>query len=422
MSKLKESAIKAREAANALALLSDEEKNAALHAIAKGLREDCDIILKANGKDVENSKRKKIPAALLDRLTLNKMRVDAAAHGAEEIALLPDPVGVEEESWERPNGLKISRVSVPLGVLGIIYEARPNVTVDCCALAIKTGNGVILRGSSSALISNKAIVASIKKALSVTAVSPEILQLVEDVSEAVATEMMSLNGYIDVLIPRGGAGLIESVLKNASVPVLETGVGNCHIYVDASAEPEMAEKIIVNSKTQRPGVCNACETILIHKDWALMCLPDMLEAIKEKRVELRVCEKTLDLCREYLPEQTFKKATEKDWASEYLDLILAVKIVDDLDEAIAHIKKYGTGHTEAIISEDYNNAEKFLKRVDAAVVNHNASTRFTDGYEFGFGAEIGISTQKMHARGPVGPRQLTSYKYVVRGDGQLRLP
>lgn len=421
MSNLKELAIKAREASEVLALLSDEEKNQALHAIAKGLREDSQAIVKANAKDLDKGKKNKISNALIDRLSLTPMRVDQIAHGAEVIAELEDPIGVITESWVRPNGLKIEKISVPLGVLGVIYEARPNVTVDCCALAIKTGNAVILRGSSSALHSNLALVESIKKALAQTAVPADILQLVEDTSEAVSTEMMKLNGFIDVLIPRGGAGLIESVLKNSTIPVLETGVGNCHIYVDSSAEPEMTEKIISNSKTQRPGVCNACETILIHKDWALMCLPEMLQALKEKGVELRVCAKTRELCQEYLPEQEFVQATDKDWGTEYLDMILAVKIVNDLDAAIEHIKKYGTKHTEAIITEDTKNADIFMKKIDAAVINHNASTRFTDGYQFGFGAEIGISTQKLHARGPVGPQQLTTYKYLIKGDGHLRL-
>ncbi len=413
MTKLREQAAMAQKASFILAVLSTEEKNRALYAIAKELRANIGAILAANGIDLENGKKAGISPALMDRLALDEKRIEDMALGVEQVAKLPDPVGVISQSWQRPNGLIIERVQVPLGVIGVIYEARPNVTVDCCALALKTGNALVLRGSSSALNSNTLLVKTIHEALKDTAIPPAAVQIIDRPGEEAAREMMSLNEYIDVLIPRGGAGLIRAVLENSTIPVLETGTGNCHIYADASAKPQMAKEIIINGKTHRPAVCNATETILLHKDWAREHLPSLAAALEELNVELRGCPKA----RAIYP---MAEAAEKDWGTEYLALILAVKVVENIEEAIEHITKYGTKHTEAIITENPENAGLFLKRVDAAAVNHNASTRFTDGFEYGFGAEIGISTQKLHARGPLGPKELTTFKYLVHGSGQIR--
>lgn len=413
MNKLKEQAAKAKKAAPQLAALSNEEKIQALNAIAQALKENVASILEANQKDLERGKKAGLSSALMDRLTLSPERIADMALGVEQVAQLPDPIGEISASWQRPNGLRIERVQVPLGVLGVIYEARPNVTVDCCALALKTGNALVLRGSSSALASNLALVNIIHKALAGSPVSPDAVQLVDEPGEEAALQLMRLNEYIDVLIPRGGAGLIRSVMENATIPVLETGEGNCHVYIDASASPAMAMDIVINAKTQRPGVCNALETLLLHPDWAAQHLPALAQKLEEKGVELRGCPGAQAI-------YAMKAAAEEDWAQEYLDMILTIKLVEDTQQAIEHISQYGTGHTEAIITEDPAHAALFLKMVDAAAVHHNASTRFTDGFEYGFGAEIGISTQKLHARGPLGPQQLTTFKYLIHGEGQIR--
>lgn len=405
---------RAKVAAAELATLNTEVKNRALKAMAHALRERAPEILEANAKDMEAGQAQGLSRALLDRLLLNEKRIEEMAQGLEALVSLPDPVGEITSMWTRPNGLKIGRMRVPLGVIGIIYEARPNVTVDAAGLCLKTGNAVILRGGSEAINSNRAITRIISTAATLHGVPEGAIQLIDTTDREAVHVMLRLNEYIDVLIPRGGAGLIRTVVENATVPVIETGVGNCHVYVDADAELEMAEKIVINAKTQRPGVCNAMETLLVHKDIAPAFLPVVAEKLRGLGVELRGCEYT----RALVPFA--KEATEEDWATEYLDLILAVKVVNDLEEAIEHIAKYGTKHSEAIVTTNYTKAWEFLKRVDAAAVYVNASTRFTDGFQYGFGAEIGISTQKLHARGPMGPEQLTTFKYVVFGSGQIR--
>jgi glutamate-5-semialdehyde dehydrogenase len=372
--------------------------------------------LAANALDIEAAKNHGVSSALIDRLTLNETRIRDMAIGLRQVAELPDPVGEVLQSWSRPNGLKIEKVRVPLGVIGMIYEARPNVTVDAAGLSLKTGNAVILRGSSSALHSNQKIVAILREALAQTRVPAEAIQLLEEGTREEVNQLFKLNDYLDVLIPRGGASLIRSVVENSSVPVLETGVGICHIYVDETADLEMAQRIVVNGKTQRPAVCNATETLLVHEEWAKENLPQLLQPLVEKGVELRGCPKTI----QYAPNLPIIPATEEDWGTEYLDYTLSVAIVPSVQEAVRHIGKYGTKHSESIVTENQQNAEYFLNHVDAAAVYHNASTRFTDGFEFGFGAEIGISTQKLHARGPMGLPALTSYKYKIYGKGQIR--
>ena len=352
--------------------------------------------------------------SLLDRLELSSSRIKAMASGLREVANLPDPVGEVIEGSKRPNGLLITKVRVPLGVVAIIYEARPNVTIDSVGLGIKSGNALILRGSSSAIYSNRVLVDKTKETLSQCGFPPQVVNLLECETHEEVQELLALRDYIDVVIPRGGAGLIKSVIENSQIPVIETGVGNCHVYVDRSADREMAEKIVVNAKTQRPSVCNACETLLVDEEIAPQFLPSVVGALKEKGVEIRGCEKTKELVEDV------KLATEEDWYAEYLDLILAVKVVGGIEEAINHINKYGSHHSEAIVTQDYTAARKFLEEVDAAAVYVNASTRFTDGGEFGMGAEIGISTQKLHARGPMGLRELTTIKYMVWGTGQIR--
>ena len=351
---------------------------------------------------------------LVDRLELNHKRIEGIVEGMRQVVGLDDPVGEVISMKKRPNGLLIGQKRVPLGVIGIIYEARPNVTADAFALCFKAGNAVILRGGSDALESNKAIVAAIRNGLKKENIPEDAIALIEDTSHETAREFMRMNGYLDVLIPRGGAGLIRTVVENSTVPVIETGTGNCHIYVDERADLDMALDIIFNAKTQRIGVCNACESTLVHRKIAKEFLPLMKKRLDEKNVEIRADEDA----RSIVPE--FTAATEEDWGKEYLDYILSCKIVDSVDEAIAHINHYNTGHSEAIITKDYENAQKFLNEVDAAAVYVNASTRFTDGFEFGFGAEIGISTQKLHARGPMGLPALTSTKYIIYGDGQIR--
>lgn len=409
--------VKARQASNLatnLALCTTEQKNHALQLIANQLLEDTSFILQENRKDLEAGKQSRMGDNLLDRLELTEDRIQDMAEGVRQVATLPDPVGEILEGWDRPNGLHIEKVRVPLGVVGMIYEARPNVTVDAASLCLKTGNAVLLRGSSSAIHSNKAIVTVIHRALEKSECPAEAVQLLEDTSRETASQMFKLTEYLDVLIPRGGANLIQSVVNNASVPVLETGVGNCHIYIDASAERKMAIDIAVNAKTQRPSVCNAAETILVHQKWADQHLGDLIQVLQGKKVEIRADEKARLMDNSLLP------ATEEDWESEFLNLTVALRVVADLDEAIDHIHTYGSKHSEAIITESVENVDAFFKRVDAAALYHNASTRFTDGFEFGFGAEIGISTQKLHARGPMGLPALTSTKYIVRGTGQIR--
>ena len=394
----------AKAAQRELALLSENEKNRIIVAMADAIEENTDRILAENAKDVENLKNTKMK----DRLMLTRERISAIADGVRKVAALPDPVGETMHTVLRPNGLKIGKRRVPMGVVGIIYESRPNVTADAAALTYKTSNAVVLRGGSDAINSNR-IIAEIMN--SVNPIKGTI-GFVDDTSREAVQKMMKLNGIIDVLIPRGGAGLIKSVVENATVPVIETGVGNCHTYIDDSADIDMAVNIAKNAKCSRPSVCNAMETLLVSEKIAEKFLPVFAKAAPE--VEIRGCEKTLKI----LPNAV--KASETDYENEFLDLILAVKIVKDIDEAIEHIEKYSTGHSEAIITENYTNAEKFLDRVNSAAVYVNASTRFTDGFEFGFGAEIGISTQKLHARGPMGLESLTTTKYVIHGNGQVR--
>lgn len=397
-----------------LASLTTGQKNEALLVMAAALRAEADAIIAANARDLERGRSHGTPESMLDRLALDTGRIDSIAEGLQQIAVLPDPVGDNLETIERPNGLLIEKVRVPLGVIGIIYEARPNVTVDAAGLCLKTGNAVVLRGGSAALSSNRVIVEVLHRALAGTAVPPDALQLIEDPDRTSVDEMLKLNGLLDVIIPRGGSSLIQNVVMNATVPVIETGAGICHTYLDASAEPEMAQRISLNAKAQRPSVCNSMETLLIHRDYAAVHLPVLAEAFSDALVELRGCPDTAALVPWALP------VTPEDFATEYNDYILNVKIVDSLEEALAHIARFSTRHSECIVTEDAANAARFLQEVDAAAVYHNASTRFTDGFEFGFGAEIGISTQKLHARGPMGLPALTSCKYIIHGAGQIR--
>lgn len=404
----------AKKASRKLAYISTETKNNALVAMSEALIKNSEFILVENEKDIENGKNNGMSQGLLDRLALNTKRIEDMAEGLKSVALLSDPIGEVTRMWKNADNLQIGRVRVPLGVIGMIYEARPNVTVDAAALCIKSGNAVILKGGKEAINSNIAIANTIIKAAVEAGLPEGSIQLVETTDREAVNTMMKLNEYIDVLIPRGGAGLIQTIVKNSTVPVIETGVGNCHVYVDEDADLEMAANIVINAKTQRTGVCNAMETLLVHKDTAPKLLPKLGERLKSLGVDIRGCEKT----QEYIKD--IKSATEKDWETEYLDLILAVKVVDSIDEAIDHIYKYGTKHSEAIITNNYKNSQRFLSEVDAAAVYVNASTRFTDGSQFGFGAEIGISTQKLHARGPMGLEQLTSIKYIIYGEGQTR--
>lgn len=391
------------------------KKNDALHAIANALRKHSDEIIKANEKDIENGKNSGMSESLLDRLKLSPERIEGMAQGVEQVAALADPIGRVLDGRTLDSGLKIEKVTVPMGVIGIIYEARPNVTSDAAALCLKAGSAVILRGGKEAINSNKAVATIMRDALGNAGFPKDCVALVEDTSRQSATELMQLSDYLDVLIPRGGAGLIKSVVNNAKVPVIETGTGNCHVYVDKSADIDMAANIIYNAKTSRPSVCNAIETVLVHKDIANEALPAIKAELDKKNVEIRGCEKT----RAILGDSVVP-ATENDYATEFLDYILSVRVVDDIDAAIEHIAKYSTGHSESIITNDYASAEKFTSCVDSAAVYVNASTRFTDGGEFGLGAEIGISTQKLHARGPMGLNELTSSKYIIKGNGQVR--
>lgn len=405
---------KAKEASYILGNLSSKDKNDALYAMADFLIENSKVIIEANKKDLETSTIKGTSESMLDRLALNEARIEGMANGLRQVAALEDPVGEVLGMWTRPNGLQIGKKRVPMGVIGIIYEARPNVTSDAAGLCFKSGNAVILRGGSEAINSNKAIAEALREGLKSVGLMEDAVQLVEDTSREVATEMMKLNDYIDVLIPRGGAGLIKAVVNNATVPVIETGTGNCHIYVDEDCDFEMAKNIIVNAKTSRPSVCNAAEKLLINEKIAGKFMPIIFEALRENGVEIRGDESLKAL------DDSVILASEEEWYNEYLDYTIGVKIVKDIDEAINHINKFGSGHSEAIVTKSYEASQIFLQKVNAAAVYVNASTRFTDGEEFGFGAEIGISTQKLHARGPMGLKELTTIKYIIFGNGQIR--
>jgi len=414
MSKLIEMGKRAKEASYILMNSTTTQKDNALNKMAEALLKYREEILKANKKDLKIAMDKGTSKAMLDRLSLDESRIEAMADGLRQLVSLADPIGEVTSMWKRPNGLQIGKQRVPLGVIGIIYEARPNVTCDAAGLCLKAGNAVILRGGSEAINSNMAIARALVEGIKESGLCEYSLQLVEDTSREVATEMMKLNGYIDVLIPRGGAGLIQAVVKNATVPIIETGTGNCHVYVDSNADLEMAKSIVINAKTTRPSVCNSEEKLIVHESVAQEFLPIIIKALREKNVEVRGDEKAMKIVN------NIKIATEEDWGTEYLDYIISIKIVSNIDEAISHINKYGSGHSEAIVTKDYNNSQRFLQRVDAAAVYVNASTRFTDGCEFGFGAEIGISTQKLHARGPMGLNELTTNKYIIYGSGQIR--
>jgi len=399
---------KAKIASSELAKYSTDKKNDVLKCMADTLLDEIDFILYENSRDLESAKKEGKEKAFLDRLMLDEKRINEIAEGLLEVVKLPDPIGKIESRTKRPNGLWIEKKTVPLGVIGIIYEARPNVTVDTSALCFKAGNAVILRGGSRAINSNKALVKVLKKGLEKEGIPSGAIQLIEDTKKGSAIKLMKMRDYIDLLIPRGGASLIRTTVENSLIPIIETGLGNCHVFVDESAKLEMAKKIVINAKTSRVSVCNAAETLLIADSIAPKYLPVILSGLEELGVEIRGCKKVIELFPKYM------LATEEDWHTEYLDYIISVKIVNDIDEAIEHINKYGTKHSEAIVTEDQT------QEIDAAAVYINASTRFTDGFEFGLGAEIGISTQKLHARGPMGLEELTSYKYVVYGDGQIR--
>ncbi len=414
MTRLIEMGERARAAARRLAIATTEEKNAALQAIARDLEDNCLRIICANEIDIAAAEEIGLSQALIDRLRLNEKRISDIAASIRELVDLPDPVGRLLEQIKRPNGLIINKVAVPIGVIGIIYEARPNVTADAATLCLKSGNTVILRGGKEAIHSNMIIAELMRESVAGCCLPPDCIQLISDTSRETANEMMRMNGYIDMLIPRGGAGLIKSVVTNATVPVIETGAGTCHIYVDKTADIDMAAAVIFSAKTSRPSVCNACECMLIHQDIAEKALPVIAAELAKKNVEIRGDERT----RAILPGAV--AATVEDWGREYGDYIIACRVVGNMEQAIEHIYNYGTGHSEAIITGDDQQAAVFMSQVDAAAVYHNASTRFTDGGCFGFGAEIGISTQKLHARGPLGLRELTAVKYLVYGNGQLR--
>ena len=414
MDYLKEIGVNAKNIEPRMRKLGSGEKNNILLAIADNLIEKEDYLLQENAKDIENGKKNNMSSGLLDRLLLTHDRILGMTEGLRQLVSLEDPVGEVIGMKKRPNGLIIGQKRVPLGVIGIIYESRPNVTVDAFGLCFKTGNVVILKGGSDAINSNKAIVKCIKETLSEFDNLENAIQLIESTDRAVATEFMKMNDYVDVLIPRGGAGLIKTVVNNSTIPVIETGTGNCHIYVDEYADLDMAVDIIFNAKTQRIGVCNACESLVIHEKVVDKCMPMIAKKLKEKDVEIRGDKKAMDA------DSNVIMARDEDWETEYLDYIISVKTVSSIDEAIEHINKYNTKHSEAIITENYSNAQRFLDEIDAAAVYVNASTRFTDGFEFGFGAEIGISTQKLHARGPMGLLALTTTKFIIYGNGQTR--
>ena len=414
MTELLEKCTLAKDASFKMAGVSTVTKDNALEAIASALVSRADEIIAANAEDIKNAREKGTREAMIDRLTLTKERIDGIAEGVRQVKALADPIGGVVKMWKRPNGLEIGQKRVPMGVIAIIYEARPNVTVDAAALCLKTSNACILRGGSEAINSNKALMRVMQDAAYGAGLPEGSLNIIEDTSRETAAELMKMNGYVDMLIPRGGKGLIKSVVDNATVPVVETAAGNCHVYVDGSADLDMAEKIVMNAKVQRPSVCNAAETLLVDKKIADKFIPIIFDALKEKNVEIRADKNAKNIYADVLD------ADDEDYYTEYNDYIIAVKVVDGVDEAIAHINKYNTKHSEAIVTNDYAAARKFLNEVDAAAVYVNASTRFTDGFEFGFGAEIGISTQKMHARGPMGLEALTSIKYIIYGSGQIR--
>jgi glutamate-5-semialdehyde dehydrogenase len=414
VSEVREKAALAKKTTSRLGALSTEAKNTALHQIADTLLLRTEAIVKANQKDLERGQQSGLTTSLLDRLALTPQRIEGMAQGLREVVLLQDPIGDTLAAFERPNGLTVKQVRVPLGLIGMIYEARPNVTVDAAGLCLKTGNAVLLRGGSSALSSNQAILSAIHEALAQTQLPPDAVQLITDPNRSSVDEMLKLNGLLDCIIPRGGASLIKNVVENATVPVIETGAGICHTFIDDGAKPDIALAIALNAKVQRPSVCNAMETLLIHRTFAATHLPAFAETFKARGVELRGDAASRDLV------PWIHAATDVDYATEYNDYILNLRIVDDLDEALAHIGRFGTMHSECIITENAAHAARFLQEADAAAVYHNASTRFTDGFEFGFGAEIGISTQKLHARGPMGLPALTSTKYIVTGTGQIR--
>ena len=407
-------AIRARSASKYLAGAGQEAKNRVLELMAESLLERANDVLEANGRDVEKATLAGLPSAMLKRLTVTQAKLESMANGIRKVAALPDPVGKVLESWERPNGLKIQKVSVPFGVIGIIYESRPDVTADATALCLKSGNAVILRGGTESIESNLAIVGALGAALAKAGAPVDCVQYLVDPDRSAVKEMLHLSDYIDLLIPRGGANLIKTVVQDSTVPVIETGTGNCHVYVHEKADLSMALDIAINAKCSNPAVCNAMETLLVDRAVARDFLPGLVSSLKERGVEVRGCSETRAIVPDVQP------ATEDDWATEYLDLTLAVKVVGGLDEALDHISKHGTMHSEAIVTTDEAAAARFRSSVDAACVYVNASTRFTDGFEFGFGAEIGISTQKLHARGPMGLRELNTYKYVVTGNGQIR--
>ena len=404
----------AKSAARALSVASSSQKNAALLAVADAIEARQNEIIAANKTDLQNAVRNGMSQAMQDRLALNEGRIKGMADGVRQVAALGDPVGRTLSGSTLYNGMKMTKITVPIGVIGIIFESRPNVTSDAAALCLKSGNACILRGGSDAINSNIAIAGIMRGAIESAGLPADCVSLIEDTDRATATGLMRLNEYVDCLIPRGGAGLIRSVVQNATVPVIETGVGNCHIYVEGSADADMAANIIFNAKTQRPSVCNACESLLVDENIAEEALPKIAARLAEKNVEIRGCEKTRAILK------NAKEATEEDYAKEFLDYIISVKVVKNIDEALDHIAKYSTGHSESIITRDFEASQRFVRSVDSAAVYVNASTRFTDGGEFGLGAEIGISTQKLHARGPMGLTELVSYKYVVLGDGQIR--
>lgn len=414
MNYLESLGIRSKRASEVLAHLDPASKNLGLRAAAEALKNNSKDIIEANNIDVNNAMAKGVSEALVDRLMLNKERIDQMAEGMIQVAELKDPVGEVLDIMVRPNGLHIEKVAVPMGVIGIIYESRPNVTADAFSLCFKSGNSTILRGGSDAINSNRAIVNHIREALKTEKIPDDVVLIITDTSREVATQFMKLNQYVDLLFPRGGSGLIQTVVENATVPVIETGVGNCHIYVDEKADLDMAVDIIDNAKTQRMGVCNAAESLVIHRSIAKEAVKAIYERLSAKDIEIRGAEDVMEI------EGGIRECTEEDYAREYLGPIISVKIVDNLDHAIEHINRYSTHHSEAIITSDKETAERFLNEIDSACVYWNASTRFTDGYEFGFGSEIGISTQKLHARGPMGLKALTTYKYQIKGTGQIR--
>ncbi len=420
ISYITEYGVKAKKAANILATASAGVKNQVLANAAKLLIENTDKIIAENTIDVENAAANGMSVPMQDRLRLTPDRIKGMAEGLTQLIALDDPIGTIIEGYKRPNGLEIIKKRVPLGVIGIIFEARPNVTADAAGLCIKSGNACILRGGKEALRSNMAVASVFAEALEDAGLPRDCVQLLDNTDREIATAMMRLNKYIDVLIPRGGAGLIRAVVNNASVPVIQTGTGNCHVYIDNEANKEMAVSVIMNAKTQRPSVCNAAETLLVNAEIAESFLPVIAKELATKKVELRCCDKTYTVLSKLFLDTTVIEASQEDWDTEYDDLILAIKVVSDYKEAVEHINNHGTGHSEAIITDNYNKAKYFQENVDAACVYVNASTRFTDGFEFGFGAEIGISNQKLHTRGPMGLMELTTIKYVINGNGQIR--